>query len=1051
MNFTKYKIIIFIFFILLSLLSFIIAQNLIHYYYEHKIVNQIYGFFSVALVLLLLISIYFFRKFYLKTVQQNKIANKLLDSQSSIFGIINIKQNLLVQVNDSFYDFFECKNIKEFLKSDKCISDFFIEEEGYLSRNKSDKNWVEYVLNNPLQTHLAKIMKNDKICVFKILVDKLKNKDEVVFTLQDITLETEKDKLLARSLSYNKALLDNNAIAIFLASTNRIIIEANKRACELFGYTQEDIVEKSFELIHISKEFFEKFAPEYKTFINSRISNFEYPFKRKDGRIIWCSIFGAPFNPKDLSEGIIWSLIDITEKKYIEKELEKERNLFREGPIMIFDVPFMDDYFSDAFQANYISPNCYEILGYTVDELTSGKNRLPLIIHKDDLYKNFEKEISILKKNAQSNERSYRLRLKNGEYKWFYSFEQYLRNEEGRITNIRGCLLDQTQLKEAEKMLYETNEKLIIQMQKVQEANQSKDRFLANVSHEIRTPMNAIIGLGESMLDTNLDEIQLDYMSKINASSELLLRIINDILDYSKIEAGKLKIELKPFDINFLLSELKIIFLNVAKEKGLKIYLDKQDNVPAIIRGDKLRLLQVLINFVSNSMKFTKKGKIICKIELLEKLSNTKAKIRFSVSDTGIGIEEDQIKDLFQPFTQVDDSNARKYEGTGLGLAICSKIVKEMNADIKVKSKINIGSEFSFIIDVDVEEWENDNNRNDTLIEDKFNIGDRLYLLEGLTVLLVEDNEINQEVTLNILNRVGIKVTIANNGKEGVTEFEKNQNSYDMILMDLQMPILNGYDATKFIRKIDSNIPIIALTAAVMSSDRQMVLNAGMNDHLSKPINKNKLYAILLKYCDKDKQNNLLEDFSVYHEEMIIDYKFLRSNIQTNKIANKLLAKFNNSLNFEFGNIVEDVKNNTVDVSSSIHSLKGSSGNLGAKLLYEACKRIDLLYKANKEISNEEILNLEKAIKATRNELSLFSKNKQNDIVNKESFSILLQTIKTQLQENRVVVESDLNQFSNYIQKSAEKNKLEEFQKNIDEFEYDKALKFLDSLVAEDD
>ncbi len=1033
--------------------EFVFIQDLTAYYIKNNYFVQQVFLINIGILILTYVSIiYIFVSFSKKTLKQKHRIEKIIDAQNSILGIINIQQERLLQVNKAFCTFFGVKDIDEFLKNNGSPCSYFIEEEGYLSSIVGEFTWVEYILKYPQKTHLAQIQRNEKLYTFKVFVNSLEDKNEAVFSFEDVSLEIEKERLLKKNIIYTKALLDNNAVAIFLASPQRIIIEANKRACELFGYSQEEMIESNFELIHISKESYEQFAPEYKIFENSKISNFEYPFKRKNGEVIWCSIFGAPLVFNDISAGIIWSLVDITEKKSIERELLKERNLFHRGPIIIFDVPFMNDYFKGDFRANYISPNCYDILGYTVDELSFGENSLPFIIHKDDAKEYFKKDHFILENGIYFSERSYRMRLRNGEYKWFYSFEQFLRDDDGKLTNIRGCLVDQTELKRAEKMLKLANEELILQIHKTQEASKAKSQFLANMSHEIRTPMNAIIGLGELMYETKLDETQLEYLTKINFSSKLLLRIINDILDFSKIEAGKLEIKEEMFALDEILTELKVIFMELFAKSNVELFLEKSQNLPNIVKADKLRILQVLINFVSNSLKFTNEGKVICKIELKEKLDDEKVKIEFSVSDTGMGMNEEDLSMLFQPFTQIDNSNTRKHEGTGLGLTISDRIIKALDSRIEVKSELKVGSVFSFILELEVVSW-----KGQKITFAKKNIDnislEHISSLRGLKVLLVEDNEVNQDVATTILNRVEIEVVVANNGEEGVEKYKNNIGEYDLILMDLQMPVLNGYEAAKRIREFDTKIPIIALSAAITSKDRQKILKIGMNDYLVKPINKDKLYSYILKYCKNQKiilNNNIKKEY----KKVIIDYEYLDDSLHSKNLINKILIKFNNSLNKEFANIIKEIEQNDKNASVGVHTLKGSSGNIGARILFDICNKIDSLYKKQMSIPIDEIESLKKAITDVKNELSNIQES--NEICNKidsadiKQITNFIKDVKQKLKRGNIINEETLEKLLCYLCVIVSIENLEILRNDIEEFEYDKAIEFLDKLIIQD-
>ena len=442
-----------------------------------------------------------------------------------------------------------------------------------------------------------------------------------------------------------------------------------------------------------------------------------------------------------------------------------------------------------------------------------------------------------------------------------YSIEHRLLFADGRIKYVKehcmtsydykgnplystGTVQDITQQKEIENALREANDK-------AQNALAAKSQFLANMSHEIRTPMNAIVGLGKLLEEMPLGLKQRDMIGKINSSSVLLLGIINDILDYSKIEAGKLELESQSFNLKQTLSQLKAIFAHTAKEKELELSFDYASILPSYVIGDQLRLQQVLMNLLSNALKFTHQGSVRLSVKLLSPTKESPATLLFEIIDTGIGIDKKQIAQLFEPFMQADVSTTRQFGGTGLGLVITKNILEGMGTHITLKSTPNQGSVFSFKLTLDVDEWDAKEEDSSSL---QYNEIQEIELLEGLSILLVEDNEINQEVASMMLTNVGIKVDIANNGQEGVKLYQDDPKRYDGILMDLQMPVMSGYEAANKIREFDTDVPIIALTAAAMVEDKQKVLDAGMNDHIGKPIDKEELYRVLLYHLAKERE-----------------------------------------------------------------------------------------------------------------------------------------------------------------------------------------------------
>jgi PAS domain S-box-containing protein len=500
----------------------------------------------------------------------------------------------------------------------------------------------------------------------------------------------------------------------------------------------------------------------------------------------------------------------------------------------------------------------------------------------------------------------------------------------------------------------EIEHNLIIAQKKAESANKAKSAFLANMSHEIRTPMNGVIAATDLLLRHSLDKQQKQRALIIKQSSESMLTIINDILDFSKIEAGKLEIQLRDFDIVEMLDEFSSSISSRIKSKGLKFNYTNSSNTHHWYKGDSGRIRQILNNLIDNSIKFTPQGSISLSYSIIED-SLDMSLIRFAVTDTGIGINSKLQKQIFTRFTQGDNSNTRRYGGTGLGLSICKQLSLLMGGDIGFESDTSLGTEFWFTIKLI------------KVSSSKYSIKDYSNAIQSLKkikaeVLIVDDNNINQTVTRNILELFDITVTEATNGRLAIKLLQ--QQKFDLVFMDCQMPVMDGYKATKIIRNtqsavMDHTIPIIAMTASAMRGDREKCLASGMDDYLAKPINSEKVLKKLQHWLLKDKTESVNAEYNDDRRQEItqetqrpppvFDYHALYDRLNGNhQLIETISTKFIISMDKHIKELNLVVDNKDLEkIKTTAHKLKGSAATIGCQHLSTLASNIEVAAKNN--------------------------------------------------------------------------------------------------------
>ena len=766
-------------------------------------------------------------------------------------------------------------------------------------------------------------------------------------------------KATLQELSAFKAAIDASAI---VATTNPrgIITAVNDRFCELSEYDREELIGQNHRILNSGYHPPEFFRTLWKTLGQGHLWRGEVCNRTKSGKLYWVDTSLMPM--LDESDRITQYLairFDITERKQAEQNLSLARFVMDHASIFIWWLDL------ETAKFFYVNEDACQSLGYSRSEI--------LELHLWDLDPSLSPSLWLTLSDP----------LQRGE---ILRFQSHHRHKDGHLipaeVNIQYIQQENTGFVVAFTRDITDRQAMEDELRRAkiaaEDAAQAKSEFLANMSHEIRTPLNAIIGLSELTLQMDLTPQQRNYIEKVERSGQLLLGIINDILDFSKIEAGKLELETIPFNIGEIVTNLTSILGFKAEEKDLQLHCHIDSQLPPLLIGDSLRLSQILINLGNNAIKFTESGEINISAELLVENQNTVI-LRFSVVDTGIGMTAEQQGKLFQSFSQADSSMTRKYGGTGLGLVICKKLIELMNGQIWCESHLGVGSAFYFTICLckPIPERRLEPSSDQSLME-VADLQETIASLQGAKILLVEDNEINQELIQDLLIYHGLRVELANNGQEALDRLE--QETFDGILMDIQMPIMNGYTATAQIRQQEryQYLPIIAMTANALHSDYRKALTVGMNAHIIKPIKVKELFETLAHWVKwgrvgqaNSQSTALIEPttptdsspslsmYPVSPESSVLDpspsalpelegidqVQGLR-NVENIDLYRKLLIKFRD----RYQNFLEEFRyeqqsQDPTAATRYAHSLKGVAATLGIKTVQETALSLELTCK----------------------------------------------------------------------------------------------------------
>ena len=742
------------------------------------------------------------------------------------------------------------------------------------------------------------------------------------------------------------------------------LVDVNERLLREYGWTREELLGKTTTEAGLwgSPEERRKMVEILRR--DKRVLNFDSVGIGRDGRKRLISLSAEMVDMEGVPHLVVY-IDDISERRAAEEALREREELYRSIVTQAPDGICLID--PETLEFLEINESATRSLGYTREEF-AGKNLLDIQVDLDEAaLRGYLKEIIIHGRQVFEN----RHRRKDGSIQiarigvavvdvggkpMISSIWQDItvqKQNQQELENHRNHL---------EMLVSERTAELAAAKEAAEQASQAKTTFLANMSHEIRTPMNAIIGLTHLAERSTRDQNQLHRLSKVSDAARHLLTIINQILDISKIEAGKLELEPLHFSLNQIVDHSTQMIIDRLQSRGLEFNKTIDPALPEVLFGDPLRIRQILLNYLTNAIKFTERGSISLSISLVAQTGNDLL-VRFAVSDTGIGIPDAHQARIFDAFEQADSSTTRRFGGTGLGLAIARRLAELMGGETGLNSRAGRGSTFWFT--VRLQRGQSGQQESlpalmddaDQILTDHF---------RQSRILLAEDNPINQEVALDLLRSVGLQADLAVNGAQAVEMVEKND--YDLILMDMQMPVMDGITATRHIRQlpVGRRIPILAMTANAFDDDRNTCLAAGMNDHIPKPVNPDVLFAALAHWLSTDlappppeaSTASVVFAPATLAEIPGLDYAF-GLNAVRGRVASyeRLLGKFARNHTGDFDLIRQHLRDGNIDEARRLaHSLKGAAGALGAAEIQKIAAQLEMAIRDKIEMSATEVL-----------------------------------------------------------------------------------------------
>ncbi|MCC8967293.1 PAS domain S-box protein [Bradyrhizobium sp. Pear76] len=730
------------------------------------------------------------------------------------------------------------------------------------------------------------------------------------------------DRAIARQAALLQAALENMEQGLIVVDNKGALPVCNRRAMELLDLPPSlmDSNPNADELIayQTRQGEFANVPDDVKSRLLPRIhgeSRNVYERKRPNGTIL--EIQTVPF----ANGGVVRTYTDVTAQRAAEAALKDSETRYRLLADSSTDMIFRLDL--DLIR-RYVSPASYEILGYSAEELTGRK---PVnMIHPNDAEQVEETYLAVLNGRERASVTN-RIRHRDGHWVWVEAELRLVRDQDGRPCGILGALRDVSARKAAE-------DEAIAARKLAEQAAAAQGQFLATMSHELRTPLNSVLGFADIILDrSDLDPEVRRQVGLIQTAGAFLLTAVNDVLDFSKIEEGKLELVSTEFSLTSLIDGSISVLRDAASKKHLELTVETDRRIPPYVCGDESRLRQVLLNLLNNAIKFTPSGHVALTVEHIESRSDGE-RLRFTVSDTGIGIPGDKLHRLFQRFSQVDGSTSREFGGTGLGLAICKRLIELMGGEIGVASNVGKGSAFWFAVTLSPAAGSDS-----TRVPHQ----GRAPIARPSRILVVEDLDVNQEIVRSMLEAAGHRVDVVSDGSEAISAVEACR--YDVVLMDIQMAGMDGVTATKRIRSLPEpgrQVPIVAMTANVLPQQVETFRAAGMNGHVGKPLRRDELLAAIDRAASQEMSPALLAQPNPDNSAAVLNVETFAavSDLLGPKKVNELLGKLGTRLANQF---VEKPESDAqwAEIAQEAHKLTSSAGMLGFNDLSGICAELE--------------------------------------------------------------------------------------------------------------